>query len=157
SKKLSLRTESSYRFERGADIEICDWASQRASQLILELAGGKQAEGVVDAYPKRFEPRQIGLRPQKVNELLGLGLQPGEIEYYLGQLGLATASRKARPLASEQSSPSATSFLVPSYRVDLKREVDLIEEVARLHGVEKIPSTAPRGAIGSNPHDAIHD
>jgi phenylalanyl-tRNA synthetase beta chain len=49
------------------------------------------------------------------------------------------------------------SFLVPSFRVDLKREVDLIEEVARLHGVEKIPSTAPRGAIGSNPHDAIHD
>ena len=62
SKKLELRTESSYRFERGADIGICDWASQRAAQLILETAGGTLAQGVVDAYPKPFEPKQIALR-----------------------------------------------------------------------------------------------
>jgi len=62
SKALGLRSESSYRFERGADIGICDWASQRASQLILETAGGQLAEGIVDAYPKPVEPKQIALR-----------------------------------------------------------------------------------------------
>jgi len=95
SKKLELRTESSYRFERGADIGICDWAGQRAAQLILETAGGQLAEGVVDAYPKPVEPKQIILRHHKVNELLGIELKPEECEFYLGQLGLKTVGRKA--------------------------------------------------------------
>src|SRR5262249_9393559 len=94
SRKLELRTESSYRFERGADIGICDMASQRAAQLILETAGGKLAAGVVDAYPNPMEPRQITLRHEKVNELLGLELKPDEIECYLGQLGLKVVGRK---------------------------------------------------------------
>ena len=90
SKALGLRSESSYRFERGADIGICDWASQRCAQLILETAGGQLAEGVVDAYPKPVEPKQITLRHHKVNELLGIALKPEECEFYLGQLGLKT-------------------------------------------------------------------
>src|SRR5437899_8021699 len=76
SKALGLRSESSYRFERGADVGICDWASRRAAQLILETAGGELAEGVVDAYPQPVVPRQITLRHGKVNELLGIPLQP---------------------------------------------------------------------------------
>src|SRR6266487_3728193 len=67
SRKLELRTESSYRFERGADIGICDWASQRAARLILETAGGVLASGVIDAYPKPFEPRQIALSHAQTN------------------------------------------------------------------------------------------
>ena len=63
SKKLELRTESSYRYERGADVGVCDWASQRAAQLILETAGGTLAQGVVDAYPTPFAPRQITSAP----------------------------------------------------------------------------------------------
>jgi phenylalanyl-tRNA synthetase beta chain len=157
SKKLELRTESSYRFERGADIGICDWASQRAAQLILETAGGALAQGVVDTYSKPAEPRQITLRHHKVNQLLGIELRPEEIEFYLGQLGLKTAGRKPTPLDAELSSPMPVSFRIPTFRVDLKREVDLIEEVARLHGVEKIPATSPRGAIGANAYDAVHD
>ena len=65
SKALGLRSESSYRFERGADVGICDWASQRAAQLILETAGGQFAEGVVDVYPKPVEPKQITLAPSQ--------------------------------------------------------------------------------------------
>jgi phenylalanyl-tRNA synthetase beta chain len=156
SKVLGLRSESSYRFERGADIGICDWVSQRAAQLILETAGGQLAEGVVDAYSKPFEPKQITLRHHKVTELLGIPLKPEECEFYLGQLGLKIANRKARPVGAS-GSPEPVAFQIPSFRVDLKREVDLIEEVARLHGVDKIPATPPRGAIGANTFDSVHD
>jgi phenylalanyl-tRNA synthetase beta chain len=157
SKALGLRSESSYRFERGADIGICDWASQRCAQLILETAGGQLAEGVVDAYPKPVEPKQISLRHHKVNELLGIELQPGEIEFYLGQLGLKTAGRKARPVGADKAASKPVTFCIPTFRVDLKCEADLIEEVVRLHGVDKIPATPPRGAIGANVFDSVHD
>ncbi|MGA3269023.1 MAG: phenylalanine--tRNA ligase subunit beta [Verrucomicrobiota bacterium] len=156
SKALGLRSESSYRFERGADIGICDWASRRAAQLILETAGGQLADGVVDAYPKPFEPKPIALRHQKANELLGIHLKPEECEFYLGQLGLKVTNRKARPVGAD-ASPEPVTFQIPTFRVDLKREVDLIEEIARLHGVDKIPATPPRGAIGANEFDAVHD
>jgi len=156
SKALGLRSESSYRFERGADIGICDWASQRAAQLILETAGGQLAEGVVDVYPKPAEPKQITLRHHKVNELLGIRLKPEECEFYLGQLGLKMVNRKARPVGTG-GSPEPATFQIPTFRVDLKREVDLIEEIARLHGVEKIQATPPRGAIGTNEFDSVHD
>ncbi len=156
SKTLGLRTDASYRFERGADIDINDWASARCAQLILETAGGQLAEGVVDAYPKPVEPKQITLRHHKVNELLGIELRPEEIEFYLGQLGLKTTGRKARPIGAN-AAPEPVTFQIPTFRVDLKREVDLIEEIARLHGVEKIPSTPPRGAFGANAFDATHD
>ncbi|MGA3164067.1 MAG: phenylalanine--tRNA ligase subunit beta [Verrucomicrobiota bacterium] len=157
SKALGLRSESSYRFERGADIGICDWASQRCTQLILETAGGQLAEGVVDAYPKVVEPRQIALRHRKVNELLGIELQPEEIEFYLGQLGLKTVGRKVRPVGADKAAPKPVTFRIPTFRVDLKCEADLIEEVVRLHGVDKIPATPPRGAIGTNVFDSVHD
>jgi phenylalanyl-tRNA synthetase beta chain len=156
SKKLELRTESSYRFERGGDMGICDWAIRRAAQLILETAGGALAEGVVDVYPNPEAQKEVTLRHHKVAELLGIPLRPEEIESHLGRLGLKIAHRKARPVG-EESSPEPATFRIPSFRVDLKREVDLIEEVARLHGVNNIPATPPRGAIGSNAYDAVHD
>jgi len=156
SKTLGLRTDASYRFERGADIDINDWASARCAQLILETAGGQLAEGIVDAYPKPVEPKEITLRHHKVNELLGLNLKPEEIEFYLGQLGLKIVNRKARPVGAD-AAPEPVTFRIPTFRVDLKREADLSEEVARLYGVDKIPSTPPRGAIGTNAFDATHD
>src|SRR5205823_302222 len=147
SKKLDLRTESSYRFERGADVEICDWASQRAAQLILQTAGGELASGAVDVYPKKFEPKTITLRHAKVGQLLGVEIPATENVRFLRQLGL--------PVAAE--APESCTVTAPSFRVDLEREVDLIEEIARLYGVERIPATPPRGAIGSNAYDALHD
>ena len=174
SKSLGLRSESSYRFERGADVGICDWASQRAAQLILNTAGGQLAEGVVDAYPKPAAPKQIVLRHHKVGELLGVSIPPAEQIRFLKNLGLRHVNSAGAPhvpmvaantdtttLLNKEavtSSEGATAtFEIPTFRVDLKREVDLIEEIARLHGVEKIPATPPRGAIGSNAYDAVHD
>jgi len=157
SKALGLRTESSYRFERGCDPNWgVAYASERAAQLILQTAGGELVPGVVDAYPKRLEPKTITLRHEKVTRLLGIELRPEEIEFHLAQLGLKVTNRKPRPVDAEPKAEPVT-FTIPTYRVDLKREVDLIEEVARMYGVDKIPSTPPRGAIGANEFDAVYD
>lgn len=157
SKRLELRTESSYRFERGCNVGICDWASRRAAQLILATAGGQLADGVVDAYPMPAESKQITLRHHKVKELLGIDLSPEQIEGYLAQLELKVAGRKPRPVDATPGPAEPVTIRVPSFRVDLKREIDLIEEIARLYGVDRIPSTPPRGAIGANAFDTVHD
>jgi phenylalanyl-tRNA synthetase beta chain len=157
AKRLELRTESSYRFERGADVGICEWASRRAADLILQTAGGVLARGVVDAYPKPFEPKQIELRHRQVDAVLGVVVPLAQQLEGLQRLGLGIVTAPGMGPAAGVSTPNATTFKVPSFRVDLKREVDLIEEVARLYGVDKIPATAPRGAIGSNDYDAVHD
>ena len=155
-KALGLRSESSYRFERGADVGICDWASRRAAQLICDLAQGELLAESIDAYPKPAAEKTITLRHEKVGQLLGIALRREESEYYLAQLGLKVTNRKARPVGGEPDTEPAM-FSVPTFRVDLKGEVDLIEEIARLHGVDKIPSTPPRGAIGANEFDAVYD
>jgi phenylalanyl-tRNA synthetase beta chain len=157
SKRLELRTESSYRFERGGDVGICDWASQRAAQLMLETGGGTLAAGVVDVYPKPVEPKQIVLRPQKVKDLLGIDISVDQMEAYLGQLELRSVGRKPRPVGAAPDPAEPATFKIPTFRVDLKREVDLIEEIARLYGVDRIPASPPRGAVGFNAFDAIHD
>jgi len=173
SKTLGLRSESSYRFERGADVGICDWASQRAAQLILETAGGQLAESVVDAYPKLAPLKHISLRHHKVGELLGVSISAPEQVHLLKNLGLQPVSSGASHVPLVQAHPDTTTLLnkpavtgsegaaatfeIPTFRVDIKREVDLIEEIARLHGVEKIPATPPRGAIGANAFDSVHD
>ena len=147
SKLLGLRSESSYRFERGADVDICDWASQRAAQLILETAGGQLAGGVVDVQPETKAEKQITLHFAKSKDLLGLGISHADQVGYLNKLGLNTVAQQ----------PGECTFSLPSWRVDLKREVDLIEEVGRLFGIDKIPSTPPRGALGSNAFDSVYD
>lgn len=156
SKTLGIRTDSSYRFERGADEGITDWASRRAVHLILTTAGGTLAKGVVDVYPTPTPPKQISLRHAKVNELLGVTLTPAEIECFLAPLGFRVTHRRPRAV-DEEAAPEPVLFSVPSYRVDVKREVDLIEEVVRLYGVDRIPSTPPRHAKGSHPFDDRYD
>ncbi|MBG86025.1 MAG: phenylalanine--tRNA ligase subunit beta [Verrucomicrobiales bacterium] len=143
SKRLNQSTDASYRFERGCDPNIVDWASRRAAQLIIETAGGELAEGVVDAYPNPVEPKTITLRHEKVNQLLGIELTNEEIDNHLKSL--------------ELENPAPGKFEIPTYRVDLKEEIDLVEEVVRLYGVDKIPATEPRGAHGSNEYDSVHD
>lgn len=143
SKALGLRSESSYRFERGADVGICDWASRRAAQLICDLAGGELLAHYEDTNPHPASGKTITLRPEKVSQLLGIELSNDVITRHLTSLGLTATA----PM----------TFAIPTFRVDLKREVDLIEEIARLHGVDKIPSTPPRGAIGANAFDAVYD
>jgi phenylalanyl-tRNA synthetase beta chain len=171
---LGLRSDASYRFERGADVEINDWASRRCAQLILETAGGELADGIVDAYPNPASPKEITLRHRKVDELLGVAIPPAEQVRSLESLGLrrsdssspahvplVEASADTTSLLNKKVSASDqaahVTFRIPTWRVDLKRETDLIEEIERLYGVEKVPATPPRGALGSNAFDAMHD
>ncbi len=158
SRGLGLRTDASYRFERGADPGAVDLASRRCAALIVELAGGVLAQGVVDACPVPAEPRRVTLRHDRVNEVLGTRIAPEEIESHLVRLGLRAVGRRPRPVdAGSDAPPEPVTFEIPSFRVDLKQEIDLVEEVCRLHGVDRIPSTPPRGAVGSHPFDAVHD
>jgi phenylalanyl-tRNA synthetase beta chain len=147
SKTLGLRSESSYRFERGADVGICDLASRRCAQLILETAGGELAQGVVDVYPSPAKPKEIALHFQKTTMLLGIPISHAVQVNYLTSLGLVVAGQ----------SPGECTFGIPTFRVDLKRDVDLIEEIGRLYGVDKIPATPPRNAIGMNAFDVVYD
>ncbi len=149
SKKLDLRSDASYRFERGSDVGICDWASRRAAQLILETAGGQLAEGVVDAYPQPFKAKEITLRHARTDQLLGLTIEPYRQVDFLRRLDLE--------VLGQESVSGGVTVRIPSYRVDLKREIDLIEEICRLYGVDKIPSRAPSGIVGTHPYDIIHD
>ncbi|HEX3626435.1 MAG TPA: phenylalanine--tRNA ligase subunit beta [Verrucomicrobiae bacterium] len=147
SKTLGLRSESSYRFERGADVGICDWASRRAAQLILETAGGELASGVLDICPAAISQKEVELHFQKTTAVLGVTISHLEQISYLTNLGLTLT----------EQTPGICKFKIPTFRVDLKRDVDLIEEIGRLYGIDKIPATAPRNAIGSNAFDAVYD
>lgn len=147
SKKLELRTDSSYRFERGADVGICDWASQRAAVLIQQLAGGEILSAPVDAYPNPRSKQSLNLRTAKVREVLGIDIPIEDQTRFLNSLELKVTNSTDGTLTAE----------IPTFRVDMKREVDLIEEITRLYGVDRIPSTPPRGAIGTHPFDSVYD
>ena len=147
SKKLELKTDSSYRFERGGDVGICDWASRRAAQLICDLAGGQVLGHSIDNHPTPSAPKQIQLHFSRTKDLLGIAISHAEQVSYLTRLGLTVT----------EQSPGLCTFSIPTWRVDLKREVDLIEEIGRLYGVDKIPSTPPRGALGANAFDSVYD
>ncbi|MEW6157995.1 MAG: phenylalanine--tRNA ligase subunit beta, partial [Verrucomicrobiota bacterium] len=121
------------------------------------------AHGVVDAYPNPAPLRQITLRCDKTNALLGVEIPSGQQAKFLQSLGLEVVNPSAGTTVGEVL-PGTTAdpaqkitVRIPTFRVDLKRETDLIEEVARLFGVEKIPSTPPRGALGTHSYDALHD
>ncbi len=133
SKFLGLSTEASYRFERGADIGGTTRALQRVLSLISNLAGGRIAGGVVDVFPGKKPPATISLRTEKANALLGITLTREEIRGHLQSLEMAV----------EDSGKDDLTVTPPSFRVDILREVDLIEEVARLYGFNHIPVTFP--------------
>lgn len=137
SRRLGLSTESSYRFERGVDIGGVDWASRRATGLIVEYAGGKASPGAIDIIAPQPPPRSIQLRYDRVSALIGLEIPEADIRRLLESIEL-------RITAEEQASCTVE---IPSFRGDLEREVDLIEEVARLHGLDKIPTPSPRAEI----------
>ncbi len=147
SKDLGLHTDASYRFERGADVSCIDWVSRRAAKLIMAVAGGEMLAGDVDEFPGQPEVREIILRHARTDALLGISIKPTIAVKYLQGLDLELLS---------QDEGSAV-FRIPTWRVDLKREVDLIEEVCRMHGVDQIPATPPRGCLGENGFDAQHD
>jgi phenylalanyl-tRNA synthetase beta chain len=137
SRRLGLSTESSYRFERGVDIGGVDWASRRATGLMAECAGGSPSPGAIDVFAPQAAPCSIQLRYERVSALIGLEISGAEIRRLLEALAL-------RVTAEDETSCTVE---VPSFRGDLEREVDLIEEVARLHGLDKIPAPSPRAEL----------
>jgi phenylalanyl-tRNA synthetase beta chain len=129
SKKLGLASDSSYRFERGADIGGVIWASDRAAAWMQELAGGRPGQ-ITDALAKPIEKRRVNCRYAQVNRLLGIEVPAATVRKIFISLGLAVV----------KDQPGNCEAEVPTFRVDVEREADLIEEVCRIHGVEKIPA-----------------
>ena len=131
SRYLGLQTEASYRFERGADYEGAIYALERGAELIAEVAGGRVCRGVVDEYPKPIESPKIVLRYERTNRLIGMKFEPEWVKKVLVGLGCDILNSNAQEVAVR----------VPSWRPDLEREIDLIEEVVRIYGMSRVPST----------------
>src|SRR6267378_94140 len=135
SKRHGLRSEASARFERGADPNNVPYAAELASALIQEWAGGESAPGAIDVYPEPVEPWTLTLRPERVNEVLGTNLSVEAMVDDLRRLGLNPVVEEGR-----------IRVTVPTRRPDLRAEWDLVEEIARLTGYDRIPSRIPSGA-----------
>jgi len=129
SRKLSLPSEAAFRFERIVDVEKIDWASKRTAQLIVQLAGGKIAGGLVDCYPVKPSKKQVTIRLARLNHLLGIKVPHDHAVKILSALSF-------QPRQNNDS----LVCTVPSWRSDVYREADLIEEVARVYGYDKVPA-----------------
>ncbi len=140
ARKLKLHSPSSYRFERRVDPVGVDWASRRCCQLILESAGGKLAKGAIDTDPAIVPNAPVTLRLSQIERVLGISIDRDEVSRILETLGC-------------KASLGAEQFVPPSWRHDLSREADLIEEVARIHGYEKIPENSPIPVAPSSRRD----
>lgn len=130
SKTLGLSTDASYRFERGTDPNITKFAAERAAQLISELSGGKICRGIIDVYPKEIKPKEIELRFSRTNKILGYEIPFEKSKNILMRLGFEVKD-------VDQDKIKVTA---PTYRPDIEREIDLIEEVARINGYDNIPT-----------------
>lgn len=135
ARRLGLHSEASHRFERGVDPNIAHIASARTAQLLARLGGGRIAGGVVDVYPRPVEPVRVALRASRTRLLTGVELDRAQIAQTLARQGLETAV--------DAADPDRLQVTCPTYRPDLVREVDLIEEVIRIHGLDKVPATLP--------------
>jgi phenylalanyl-tRNA synthetase beta chain len=145
---LKLHTEASTRFSRGADPEMAELASRRCAELILQLAGGELLSGAVDIYPGKRAAKKITISRAEILRVMGADVLDKEVESILAALGFA-------PVRVDQNRGQLGSILAawectqPSWRADVEREIDLIEEVARIHGLEKFPPRLPAARQGA--------
>lgn len=137
ARKLKLHSPSSFRFERRVDPQGVEWASRRCCELILDIAGGALASGCVDTAPTIPTRPPVTLRLSQLERVLGIRIDRDEVIRILTRLGCSADS------AGKQSDDQQGVWTPPSWRHDLTREADLIEEVARIHGYEQIPEDAP--------------
>ncbi|MFC2078153.1 phenylalanine--tRNA ligase subunit beta, partial [Candidatus Bipolaricaulota bacterium] len=144
SRSVGLRTEASQRFERGLDPEGVRLAADRAAYWIQTLTDCEVLEGMADAYPAPKTRRTIRLRPSRVGDLLGIEVSSDRIVEILGRLEIETEEADGALVAS-----------VPSHRPDLEREVDLVEEVGRIYGYDRFPSTTPKMTLRVGRKDRI--
>jgi phenylalanyl-tRNA synthetase beta chain len=145
---LKLHTEASTRFGRGADPEMAELASRRAAELILRLAGGELLSGVVDVYPGKREPKKIRVTRAELLRLMGADVPDKEVEASLGALGFAPV-RIDHNRGAEGSLLAAWECTQPSWRAEVEREIDLIEEIARIYGLDKFPPRLPAARQGA--------
>ena len=129
ARDLNLPSDASYRFERGVDPQMILAASRRATELICEVASAKSAATIAVSGELPPDPPDVSLRYERLDQLVGIHIQPTTADAILTRFGLAKSDSASRP-----------HWKIPSYRRDLQREVDLIEEIIRAHGIEKIPS-----------------
>ncbi len=145
---LKLHTEASTRFGRGADPEMAELASRRCAELILQLAGGELLSGVVDVFPGKRAPKKIRVTRAEILRVMGADVPDKEIEAALGALGFA-------PVRIDQNRGAAGSLLAawectqPSWRAEVARKIDLIEEIARIYGLDKFPPRLPAARQGA--------
>ena len=137
AKTLGIQTDASYRFERGADIGFPPKAALRAASLLTQL-GGQATRGVLDVYPHPRKNRIVMLRHQRTQDFLGVVIETGEVERILTALGFSCEPQGAGLWKVE----------VPSFRIDVEREADVIEEIARFYGYDRIPSVATPLKVG---------
>jgi phenylalanyl-tRNA synthetase beta chain len=142
SKRLGLKTEASARFERGADIGAQVQGIERAAALIAQIGAGRTAVPIVDCYPRPREPVHIGLRRTRLARLLGAQVPDADVERILRALGLDV-----------QATADGWETVAPSFRVDLLREADLIEEVGRHYGFDRLDATFPAATAPAPPPD----
>jgi phenylalanyl-tRNA synthetase beta chain len=140
SKTLQLRTEASTRFERGSDPEMAELASRRCAELIQQLAGGEILAGVVDIYPAPPKPENILLARRELWRVMGADVPDADIEAILTSLGFAPRRADKMDLNSPEAVWQCTQ---PSWRPDVTREIDLIEEVVRHFGLDKFKPRMP--------------
>ena len=141
AKAQTLQTDASYRFERGVDSNLQAIAAQRAADLIVEICGGTAQQDIVDIHPIKTEPLELTLRKSYTNRLLGTNFEIDQIIEILSGLELSVQSKDSE----------IVTFQVPTFRPDLEREVDLIEEVGRLYDYNNIPSPTHGIFISTEP------
>jgi phenylalanyl-tRNA synthetase beta chain len=158
SKALGLRTEASYRFERGSDPEMAELASRRAAELIQQVAGGELLSGAVDVYPKREPAQKIELSRKELLRVMGADVPDRDIEEILTALGFQPV-RKGANAAKPGSKDAVWQCEQPSWRQDVTRGIDLIEEVARHYAYDKFPPRLPPAKQPAQrlPHAPVQD
>jgi phenylalanyl-tRNA synthetase beta chain len=148
TRSLRLHTEASTRFGRGADPEMAELASRRCAELILQLAGGELLGGVVDVYPGKRPHKKLQVTRAELLRVMGADVPDKEIECILSALGFA-------PVRVDQNRGAAGSILAawectqPSWRAEVSREIDLIEEIVRIYGLDKFPARLPASRQGA--------
>jgi phenylalanyl-tRNA synthetase beta chain len=153
ARSLKLHTEASTRFGRGADPEMAEVASRRAAELILQLAGGELLAGVVDVYPAKRAPKKIRVTRAEILRVMGADVPDKEVEASLSALGFAPV-RVDENRGAEGSLLAAWECIQPSWRAEVEREIDLVEEIARIYGLDKFPARLPAARHGAQrlPH-----